>query len=382
MFERRTQSAITKSASRQLIRGVLGRADGAITTGGLGPTADDLTKEAVCTALGLGVELYEPALARMEALFASAGRMMPPNNRKQAELPRGSLPLENVHGTAPGFVAFGAGDKFVACLPGVPREMKPMLVEQLLPFLRARASGSQTIRTRVIHTINISESELDSRIDDLVRASENPKIAVLAHDFRVDVKVMAKAESGAAADAAIDPLARELERRLAGFVFGRDDTTPAGAVLEMLSARGERLAVAESYTGGRVAAALTSVPGASDSFVGGVVAYADAAKVSLLGVHTETLRREGAVSEAVAKAMATGARERFGADVTLATTGIAGPSGATPEKPVGLVWIALDDVRAGVRAWRFQLHGGREAIASRSVTIALGILWRHLRDAS
>ncbi len=361
-----------------LIRDALERADGLVMTGGLGPTIDDLTKEAVCDALDLDVELYEPALRQMEAIFASVGRPMRPNNRKQAELPRGSRPLDNPNGTAPGFIAFASSGKFVACMPGVPREMKPMFVEQVVPFLRERLGTGEAIYTRVVHTIALGESEIDHRIADLFRSSENPKIAVLAHDFRADVKIMAKAASAPAAEAMIEPLQREIERRLEGHVFGRDAATPASAIHVLLQARGRTLAAAESCTGGRIAAAMTSVAGSSQSFVGGIVAYDNSVKIAQLGVDPQTIERVGAVSEEVALAMARGARERLNADVALSTTGIAGPSGGTPEKPVGLVWFGLDDAAGTTRAWRFELSGEREAILARSTTIGLGILWRHL----
>jgi nicotinamide-nucleotide amidase len=360
-----------------LLRIVLARADGAICTGGLGPTVDDITKEAVCDALGLDVELYEPALRQMEAFFKAIGREMPPNNRKQAEIPRGSRPLENPNGTAPGFVAFAPDGKFVACMPGVPREMKPMVAERLIPFLRERFAVNAAIYTRVIHTINVGESEIDRRIDDIFRNSENPKIAVLAHDYRADVKVMAKSASFEDAEAAIAPLQREIERRLDGFVFGVDGDTLESAVLRLLHESGRSIALAESCTGGRIAAALTSVPGSSESFRGGVVAYENAIKIEQLGVGEETIATYGAVSEETARAMASGARERLGADVALATTGIAGPGGGTPEKPVGLVWFALaagDDVRA----WRVQFRGDRSAIQTRATVAGLGMIWRYL----
>lgn len=360
------------------IRAALERAEGVVTTGGLGPTVDDLTKEAVCEALGLGVELYPPALRQMAALFASTRRAMRPNNRRQAELPQGSRPLENPNGTAPGFIAFANHGKFVACMPGVPREMKPMLVDQVVPFLRERFDTHETIYTRVVHTIGLGESEIDHRIDDLFRRSENPKIAVLAHDFRVDVKIMAKSRSAQTGAEMISPLQDEIERRLDGHVFGRDEDTPASAIHALLQARGHRIALAESFTGGRIAAALTSVPGSSQSFVGAIVAYDNSIKIAQLGVSAEAIAREGAVSQEVALQMAQGVRVRLTADVALATSGIAGPGGGTPEKPVGLVWFALDEAGRTARAWRFELTGDRETIAQRASTIGLGILWRYL----
>jgi nicotinamide-nucleotide amidase len=362
------------------IREILQRRDGVITTGGLGPTVDDLTKEAVCDALRLDVELYAPALRQMEAFFAAIGREMRPNNRKQAELPRGSHPLDNPNGTAPGFVAFSAEGKFVACMPGVPREMKPMLVDRLIPFLRERYDVHDAIYTRVIHTINIGESEIDHRIEDLFRTSENPKIAVLAHGYRADVKVMAKSESSARAELMIAPLQHEIERRLDGHVFGFDDATVASAIHGLLQARGQSLATAESCTGGRIAAALTAIPGSSRSFVGGFVAYANSMKIEQLGVDSATIERYGAVSEAVGVEMARGARVGLGADIAISVTGIAGPEGGSDEKPVGLVWIALADGGDTTQAWRLQLHGDRNAIQERATVASLGIIWRYLNE--
>jgi nicotinamide-nucleotide amidase len=361
-----------------LLRARLDLVDGAITTGGLGPTVDDLTKEAVCDALQLGVEQYAPALRQMEAFFAQLGREMRPNNRKQAELPRGSHALDNPNGTAPGFVAFRADGKFVACMPGVPREMRPMLRDRLIPFLRERFAAREAIYTRLIHTVNIGESEIDHRIDDLFRSAENPKIAVLAHDYRADVKVTAKAASLQEADTLIAPLETEIERRLRGFVFGVDETTLEAAVLARLQAHGRSLALAESCTGGRLSAALTSVPGSSKSFVGSIVAYADAVKVKQLGVDSRAIERFGSVSEEVALAMAQGVRSRLGSDIALATTGIAGPSGGTASKPVGLVWFALDTRARDARSWRVNFRGDREAVQRRATIAALGLLWREL----
>ena len=366
----------------ETIREVLDRRDGAIVTGGLGPTVDDLTKEAVCDALRTGTELYEPALRQMQAFFAQIGREMRPNNRKQAELPAGSLPMENPFGTAPGFVAFSAGGRFVACMPGVPHEMKPMLERALVPFLTERFDLHGGIHTRVLHTIGIGESEIDHRIDDLFRNSENPKIAVLAHGSRADVKIMAKSADAQEARAIIAPLESEIERRLDGYVYGADDATIESAVLALLRERKWTAATAESCTGGRIAAALTSVPGASASFAGGIVAYDNAVKTGLLGVDEALVDRDGAVSDTVALAMAGAARERLSAKIAIATTGVAGPSGGTPGKPVGLVWFAIDEAGVDGRAWSVHFRGDRETIQSRATTYALGLLWRRLRSSA
>ncbi len=360
------------------IRAALARVDGVITTGGLGPTVDDLTKEAVCDALGLDVELDEPSLRQMQEFFAQMGREMRENNRKQAYVPRGSLVLENPRGTAPGFVAFGADDKFVACMPGVPREMRPMLTEKLVPFLRERYAIADAIYTRVLHTVNIGESEIDHRIQDLFRSGENPKIGVLAHEGLCDVKIMAKATSHESAQAMIEPVEREIRSRLDGFVFGADGTSLAAAVQDLLQSRGQTIAVAESCTGGRIAAALTAVPGSSKSFLGDIVAYDNSVKTAVLGVNEKTLAQFGAVSEQTAVEMAVGVRKHLHSTHGLSTTGIAGPDGGSEEKPVGLVWFGVD-IAGNPKPYRFVFRGDRDTVQRRATVMALGLVWRSLR---
>jgi len=363
-----------------LLREALDRSDGVITTGGLGPTVDDLTKDAVASAVGTTLELHEPSLRAIEARFASFGRTGPlgENNKRQAILPAGAVVLDNPNGTAPGFVALRADGKFVACMPGVPREMKPMLAETLLPWLSGRFGLRSAIYTRTLHTVGIGESDLDARIEPLFRSLENPKIAVLAHEFRVDVKIMAKAPDAAAAAAAIAPVEAELRERIGPGIFGVDDDTLAGAVLRVLGERGRTLGTAESVTGGSLADAFVAVPGASSVFRGAIVAYDNALKTSLLDVDEAILREHGAVSEETALAMARGARKALGCDVALATTGIAGPTGATAEKPTGLVWLAVADA-SGATARKTTWPGSRDDVRRRSVTAALNLAWRHLK---
>jgi nicotinamide-nucleotide amidase len=360
------------------VSAALARADGVVTSGGLGPTVDDLTKEAVCDALGVDCVRDRATIARMEAFFASIGRPMRENNRKQADLPRGAIVLENANGTAPGFIVDTKEGKFVASLPGVPHEMRAMLVERLLPLLRDRFGGEERIVTRVLRVSGLGESEIDHRIGDLFRASENPKIAVLAHLGRCDVKIMAKAKDDAAAESMIGPLESVIRERLRGRVFGTGDATLASAVLEQLRSRGWMLALAESCTGGRVAAEITAVPGASQNFSGGIVAYADEAKHAVLDVDSAVIAQHGAVSEETARAMVAGARARFGADVALSVTGIAGPTGGTAEKPVGLVWFAAESPLEA-RALSRTFPGDREAIQRRATQAALDLLFRMLR---
>lgn len=360
------------------MRDALERADGLITTGGLGPTIDDVTKEAACDALAVDTEPHEPSLRAMEALFERLGRVMQENNRKQAQLPRGAVVLPNANGTAPGFVAFRPDGKFIACMPGVPREMKPMLREQLLPWLRERFGVTQAIYTRVLHTIGIAESEIDHRIDDVFRSLENPKIAVLAHDYRCDVKIMAKAPSPQQARTLIEPVEADLLQRLSGHVYAVDDRTLPGAIHALLQQSRQTVAVAESCTGGSICAELTSVSGSSQSFVGGVVAYGNSVKTGVLGVAQTTLDRVGAVSEETAVEMAEGVRSHLNAQIGIATTGIAGPEGGSPEKPIGLVWLALSST-SGPRTTRLELTGDRAAIQRRATVAALGMLWGFLQ---
>jgi nicotinamide-nucleotide amidase len=361
-----------------MLSDALERADGVVTTGGLGPTVDDLTKDAVARAVGKKLVLHEPSLRAIEERFRSFGRVMTENNRRQAYLPEGCVVLDNPHGTAPGFVALRDDGRFVACMPGVPREMKPMLVERLVPWLVQRFGLREAIYTKTLHTVGIGESDLDRRIEDLFRTLENPKIAVLAHGFRVDVKVMAKADSRERADAMIAPVAAELRARIGSGYYGDDETTLAGAIVARLAERGLMLATAESCTGGAIADAIVEVAGASAAFRGAVVAYANEVKIDLLNVPERTLESAGAVSEETAVAMARGARARLGADVVLATTGVAGPSGGTQEKPVGLVWFALAFEDGEIETRKLTFPGNRADIRERATVAALGLLWRRI----
>ena len=361
-----------------MLDGVLERADGAVTTGGLGPTVDDLTKDAVARAVGKTLVLHEPSLRAIDERFKIFNRPMTDNNRRQAYLPEGCVVLDNPHGTAPGFVALRDDGKFVACMPGVPREMKPMLAERLIPWLVERFGLREAIHTKTLHTVGIGESALDSKIEDLFRTLENPKIAVLAHGGRVDVKVMAKARSREEADALIEPVAAELRKRIGSGYFGDDDTTLAAAIVARLAERGLTLGTAESCTGGAVADAIVEVAGASAAFRGAVVAYANEVKTALLNVPERTLAEHGAVSEETAVAMARGGRERLAADVVIAVTGIAGPQGGTQEKPVGLVWFALAFGDGEIETRRLTFPGDRTDIRERATVAALGLLWRRI----
>jgi nicotinamide-nucleotide amidase len=374
--------AVGDNASRleAVLHGVLARADGAITTGGLGPTVDDLTKDAVAAAVGTTLELDEPSLRAIEERLRSFGRTGPlaENNRRQAILPVGCVVMPNPHGTAPGFIALRADGRFVACMPGVPAEMKPMLADHLIPWIVKRYGITDAIYTRTLHTVGISESLLDAKIEPLFRNLENPKIAMLAHGGKVDVKLMAKAPSRAAADALIAPVEADVRARIGPGIFGIDDETLESALVKRLIDAKTTLGTAESLTGGSLADAIVRVAGASAIFRGGIVAYDNAVKTALLDVDEALLREHGAVSEETARAMALGACARLGTDLALATTGIAGPGGATPGKPVGLVYVALGTASGKAVVRRLTLPGQRDDVRRRSTLAALDLLWRYL----
>lgn len=366
----------------QMLADALARADGVITTGGLGPTVDDLTKDAVATAVDDVLQLHEPSLKALEERFRSLNRPMSENNRRQAILPSRAHVLPNPNGTAPGFIVANPAGKFVACMPGVPREMRPMMSDQVVPWLVARFDLHSAIYTKTLHTIGIGESELDRRVEDLFRSLENPKIAMLAHGGRVDVKVMAKAASKAEADAMIEPVAQALRERIGEGYYGDDDVTPGGAIVAELVRRGRTIGIAESVTGGGVADSLVATAGASRAFRGGIVAYSNEVKQSLLEVRAETLARYGAVSEETAVEMVRGAKIALDVDFALATTGIAGPDGGSAEKPVGTVWFALIDDNDDVTTHRGTFPGSRADVLSRAAMTALSLIWRRLEKRS
>jgi len=360
------------------IREATARADIAICAGGLGPTVDDLTREAVAAATGRPLELHEPSLRYIEGRFAQFGWTMAENNRRQAMVPRGGIVLDNPHGSAPGFIV-DDGSRVVMTLPGPPIELKPMLFEHAIPWLVERFGLTSIIVTRVLHTLGIGESDLDARIADLFRESKNPSIAVLARPGFVDVKITAKARDRSEAGAMIAALEAELRERLGDSIYATDGGTLEQSLGEALRKRGWSIAVAESCTGGLVGSSIASVPGASDYFRGGVIAYSNDAKRDLLGVDQELIDRCGAVSEEVARAMALGARERLRSTIAVSITGVAGPGGGTPDKPVGSVYVAVADAKGHTKVRDMKMPGDRIVIQRRAAIAALALAWRTAR---
>ena len=311
-----------------------------ITTGGLGPTPDDLTTEAIAAAFDTPLVEHGEIWADIQAKLSGRGRPCAPSNRKQALLPQGAEVLPNASGTAPGMIWSPCLGFTVITFPGVPSEMRAMWQATADPWLRQNGLADGLFASRMLRFWGVGESTLAEQVADLL-ALGNPTVAPYAGAGEVKLRITARATNLPAAEALLQPVEQELRQRTGDACFGSDADSLASVVLALLRQRGQTLAVAESCTGGGIGAALAAVPGASDGFLGGVIAYANAVKQAVLGVPLELLERHGAVSDAVALAMAQGVRQLTGATWAIAVTGIAGPGGGTPEKPVGLVHIAI-----------------------------------------
>jgi nicotinamide-nucleotide amidase len=350
------------------VREAAGRCRVLITTGGLGPTPDDLTTEAIAAAFDTPLVEHPEIWRDIQARLGARGRVCAPSNRKQAFLPEGAQVLPNPTGTAPGMIWTPVPGFTVLTFPGVPSEMRAMWAATAAPWLRQAGLAEGVFASRLLRFYGVSESALAEQVTDLL-ALENPTVAPYAGAGEVKLRITARAASRAEAEVLLVPLEAEIRARTGTACFGVDDDSLASVVLEQLRRRGETLAVAESCTGGGLGAALAAVPGASEVFLGGVIAYANAVKQALLGVPAALLESHGAVSDPVAMAMAEGARRATGATWAIAVTGVAGPGGGSAEKPVGLVHLAIagpdgcssEEVRFGSsrgRAWIQRLTAG------------------------
>ncbi len=358
------------------LRTSLERSDLIVTTGGLGPTEDDITAAAVAEVCGLDLVHDEASAEAIRHTLESRHIPVLPSHFKQAQLPRGCRVLPNTMGTAPGFVVEKDGRRVVS-LPGPPAEMKPMFEQSAAPYLRDLSGGSGIIQSRVLRFMGIGESTLEQRLKDLIQAQSNPTLAPLASHGEVKIRITAKADDAAQAEALIAPVEAEIRRRLAEFIVGADEEQIEATVGRLLKEKKLTLAVAESCTGGLISHRLTNIPGSSDYLLGSLVTYSNAAKTALLGVKEETLVGYGAVSQPAALEMAVGARKALGAEVGLSATGIAGPTGATPAKPVGLVYVAVS--RASQEACEeYRFRGEREPIKHQTANAALNLLRKTL----
>jgi competence/damage-inducible protein CinA-like protein len=346
-----------------------------ITTGGLGPTEDDITRKVTARALGRRLLLNEDLLAEIRQRFQNFGVAMPERNSRQAMVIEDAEVLPNPNGTAPGMFIDHKGTAIVL-LPGPPREMKPMFENHVASRLASRA-GSQKVVRRMLRVAGMGESAVDEKIAPIYSQYENPQTTILFNQSEIEIHLTARGRTEADAEALLDRLSEQIEERLGNSVFAFAGETMEQVVGLKLSVGGYTLAVAESCTGGLLAQRLTDVPGSSKYFIEGVVTYSNDAKMRALGVEPILFLEHGAVSAAVAEAMAEGIRNRAETDFGLAITGIAGPGGGTEEKPVGLVYIAIAS-ESGTEHRKLNLPGDRHLVRWRASQAALDLLRRRL----
>jgi nicotinamide-nucleotide amidase len=351
-----------------------------IFTGGLGPTPDDLTTESIASYFNTPLVEHPEVIADIEQKFAQHGRKMSPSNRKQALQPEGAALLPNQMGTAPGMIWQPREGLTILTFPGVPREMHRMWRDTAVSFLKTQGYGQNSIYSRSLRFFGVSESALAEKVNHLFD-STNPTVAPYAGNGEVRLRISARAENEAAANVLIEPIAQEIKQIAGAVYYGTDEDTLASVVGELLKAKGQTLAIAESCTGGGLGQMLTDIPGSSEYFVGGIISYADRVKIELLGVNAEDLAAEGAVSEIVARQMAAGVKAKLGTDWGVSITGIAGPGGGTESKPVGLVYIGIANPDGGVVGVKYQLASQRERelIRRMSACQVLNLLRQQIR---
>ncbi len=355
-------------------REAMKEADMVIATGGLGPTPDDLTREALAIALDKPLETDQAALRQLEAFFARLERSMPPANVCQAMRPQGCEILPNPRGTAPGISHSSSSGHFFI-LPGVPSEMRAMFQQSIEPLIAQLATGARTARSRLL-VFGISEAKLGELLSDLMNPGRSPSVGTSAADGVISVRIVARGESESDARRLLAADVDEVRSRLGDSVFGEGEDTLADAVGSMLLEQGLTVATAESCTGGLIAKHLTDVPGSSGYFIEGFVLYHNSAKTDRLGIPREIINQKGAVSEPVARAMAESCRGISGCDFSISTTGIAGPDGGhPPDKPVGLVYVGLAwEAQTEVRRLLLGDHLTRDEVRDRACKTALNML--------
>jgi len=361
-------------AIESALRAATTAADMVIVTGGIGPTRDDMTRDALSRVIGAPLELHAPSMARIEAFFKQLGRPMASNNRVQAMIPRGVDVLVNEWGTAPG-MSVRVGEAQVYVFPGVPREMAGMFDRYVVPRLAGQTG--RVILTETIHTFGAGESTVGERLGNLMQRDRNPVVGTTVSGGIVSVRIRSDFPAAALAERALADTVRQVEEMLGALVFGRGETTMGQVVVDSMKRQNKHVATAESCTGGLVAKLFTDIAGSSAIFIGGWVVYSNQMKTGALGIPAALIDRHGAVSEEVAVAMAEQACRRSGADYALALTGIAGPDGGSTEKPVGTVWIALARMTAGVISVTAECGhypGMRDMVRDRAAKSAMNML--------
>jgi nicotinamide-nucleotide amidase len=353
-----------------------GRAALVLATGGLGPTQDDLTREALARAAGVGLVLHEESLAHIREMFARRNRVMPAGNQVQAQLPAGAEPIPNLRGTAPG-IWMRIGSSTVVALPGVPPEMFAMYENQVRPRLVQLGLGGGVLVQRKINCFGGSESGVEEKLLDLTRRGHVPEVGITVSDATISLRILARAANREEAEAQIAPVERTIRERLGDLVFGVEDEDLQDAVLRLLAERRRTVATAESVTAGQVAERLGRVPGASAWLRGGIVAYDNRVKMEMLGVPESLIEEHGAVSAPVVEAMAVGCRARFRTDLAVSTVGLAGPGGDGEDKPIGLVYAGLA-WDGGVTSQSWNWVSSRIEVQSRTAKLALNLARLHL----
>lgn len=337
------------------IKQSLSRADIVITTGGLGPTTDDLTRTAVAESTGRSLYQNEELEKRIRDYFSSRGRTLTPNNLNQAYMPRGAEPLLNNQGTAPG-ILLETEKNILISLPGVPREMKGIFAKKVAPYLVNLTD--KTIRSLVLRFFGIGESTLETKLRDLIDEQSNPTLALLAGNGEVKLRITAKADTAEECHSKISEVEKKVKTRAGKYIYSTGDKKLPELVGEKLREKKLTMAAAESCTGGLIGSRITDIPGSSDYFIGGITAYSNRIKKDFLGVSQEILDRRGAVSRETALKMCQGIKDKYAVDYGISVTGIAGPGGGTEQKPVGLVYIGLsspDDTQV----YKVNLNGDR-----------------------
>lgn len=362
---------------RETLKEALDRADVVITTGGLGPTEDDITKQCAAEVLECSMSMDPEVMARIEEKYRAYGSEVTPNVRSQAMIPEGATVIPNERGTAPGVIITSctqeAPEGSIICLPGPTKELTGMWESTVRPWLRNRTGSSERLYSRVLKICGMGESSVEDAIQEIIDRQDDPTVAPYAKDGEVHVRLTTRVSSDVEGEQTVGPVEQSIRDILGNYVYGTGEDTLEQTVGELLRDRGLTLGTAESCTGGLVADRITDAPGSSDYFLFGLVAYAEAVKESSLGVSRDLIDREGAVSEPVARAMAEGVRKTGKVRLGLSTTGFAGPEGGTEETPVGTVYIGLAGPE-GTKVHHLGLRGNRRTIKERSAALALGRL--------
>ncbi|BBB93110.1 MAG TPA: competence/damage-inducible protein A [Methylomusa anaerophila] len=373
------QSTVGDNRERmsQVIQTALSRSDIVITSGGLGPTQGDITKEVTASVLNLSMYLHEASVERIKRFFAQRHLGMAHSNLRQAMMPEGAIVVDNTCGTAPGVILELANGKVIIHLPGPPRELTVMFDQSVIPYLNRRFGVQGSIVSKVLRTYGLGEPLLEERIHQFILAQGNPTIALLAKGGEIHVRLTAKGESHAEAQKLITDLENKIYPYISDYIFGFDGETLEYITGRLLAAKNFTIALAESCTGGLVSSRLTDIPGSSNYFTGSVVCYSNHIKIEEVGVSAAILEKFGAVSQETALSMAEGIQRKFSADIGIGITGIAGPGGATPNKPVGLVYIAVSGPK-GTALHEHFFNGSRLDIKNRTALTALNELRKYL----